>query len=676
VTPGSVRALWLCCAIGWGTTSALAQAPSANRAAVQVETSAAATRQVATIVELAAASQWDAARELLDDLERRHSDSLVEVSPRRAVRASVVAEVLSTQLDADEGRLGTVRSSRRPPTGSFDEIDSRGDVVARRAADAWEAGNLDEAAAFWSILQRAPHASVDPAAAWPVDRSPLTPGEIEARLALVNILQGDRVATLERIARLSDLPAKETAGAIAGREGQLQDILADNLHESDDWPPLVELSNLQDTVWSAAGNRVTTRRYRPVLPAWSRRIDPDAVQSRGPLSESTLNAVSDPLAILPAASGSALLIQHADGIEALDVVSGTPLWPSGRPDDTGRIITDDAAALVELSLPVEGACLFSPAVHDDRLFAVLGEQIALAAPRESRTLHAQLVGVDVGSQQGKLLWSIAPETLEPGADWRFSGPPTAADRQVFVAVRRSRPTTSLGIVGVDAATGEVRWLREVCGLLAEPPAAAHLRAVDRVRAGWGRVFLGGVGATACLDGSSGAIEWVSRDLPLPWSVSARSSSGPQDGIPPAYDQGIVFAIEHDHRTLAALDAVTGASLWTTTLPGRVNQLIGVRGGLVIAAGDEVWGVAVDSGEARWRFGFDDVEGRIHGSGLIAADRVLWCTREELFTLDLVTGEAVRRIHLRENWGIPGGHLVATPLGVLLSGSGVVTLLTD
>jgi outer membrane protein assembly factor BamB len=122
-------------------------------------------------------------------------------------------------------------------------------------------------------------------------------------------------------------------------------------------------------------------------------------------------------------------------------------------------------------------------------------------------------------------------------------------------------------------------------------------------------------------------------------------------------RGLVYSVAHDDRTVQALDATTGAIAWRQTLPGSLRHVAGVRAGVVAVAGAELWGLDVDSGNVRWRFGFHDVEGEFIGQGSIAGDCLYACTREELWEIDLATGAPTRRVPLREGYGMRGGHVV-------------------
>ncbi|MEZ6064968.1 MAG: PQQ-binding-like beta-propeller repeat protein [Planctomycetaceae bacterium] len=660
-------------------SSLCGQQARGKREAVLVNVSATATRQVATALDLLAAEQWQPALELLTDLQQRQPDDLVEVEPRRFLRAGLVAELLRLQLAANPRDSG-------PPI-------ARNRVVvplAEQAARAWETGDLDGAARLWSLLLRPASETISAAAPWspphprpfdtgaapaaPITVTPsnvtpesatLTAADLLARLALVEIMQGDKVAAARAIERLAAVEPPHV-GSIAGRDGLLATTLSEVLEESQAWRLDASRDRHFRSVRIPAGNNASPSAVRSEVVAWRIAVQPCDVAATA-AGTSPFRHPPARLESIPAVNGAAVFVQDAHGIRAIDIALGRPLWPTGAPDDDGMIYRDPQPDDTELTRPVRGRRLYRPAIDGGRLIAVTGPHLGYASPREPRAIFSSLTCLDVDRQEGKLLWSVTAETLLTQANWRFSGSPIAADDRVFVPLRRSEPTPMLGVACVDARDGRLLWNREVCTLLEDVPPTIHVATADQLRFGEGQVFISGdFGATASLGAERGQIDWITQDPPLAWFDAADREQPAAADHPGLLHRAAWYGVTHDDQTVQALDAITGAILWQTPLRGKLRQVVGVQGGVLVVAGDFVWGLDSDSGHPLWRFGYDDPAGAIHGQATIAGRHCLWCTREELFTIDLVTGLAVRRLPLRAGWGIDTGHLITAGDQLLLS----------
>jgi outer membrane protein assembly factor BamB len=678
-----VRRLAVLVVLAAAATPARPQGPAARRETVMLPFSATATRRLSSALELIAARQWDAALGALSELETRHAGELVEVSPRRALSAPLAARVIRAQLP-DEALAALRRTIDAPAqeqlaaalrTGDRSLLlrlveqslasSSGDDAIAALAERAWEEGQLDHAAALWSLLDAsAPPADqvIDPSAPLRVPTDALTPADLAARQILVNLFERDFLRAAEQQREFAT-KSPDAAGHLASRDGALHEILQSVREEARGWPLPMDA-----TRWEINGgpsrNAATAGNAAPGARVWSVPFDSPA--SLPQVTRTPLLRARGTLASVPAVDGTRVFVQDERGIRAHRVEDGRPLWPTGASDDDGTIFggaSGDAPPLPVL--PAVGQPVFAPSVEEGRLFAHVGWPISVAGSQEPRPLESRLIALDVDRREGKLLWSRTPVEALPPGEWRFSGPPLAAGDRVYVAARKARPEMAVGIACLDCETGETAWFQTIFGLLDEAPATFHRVTQDVLTFSPGRILLAcDCGATACLDAATGRVQWLALDDPLPWTP-ANGSPGDTVSLRPAVvHRGVAYTVQHDDRTVQALDLATGAALWSAPLPSRIAQLVGVRGGLLFASGDQLWGLDIDNGSVRWRFGFDDVEGKAHGQALIAGPSVLWPTQEELFEVDLATGLPVRRILTLPD---AAGNLSAAPGRLLMAG---------
>lgn len=640
----------------WGAISA-GQVQAVRREAVTVDASARGVQLLTTALELAQAEDWPRVTETLAELERLPAAELIEVEPRRVLSAAWAARVLAAQLPANitpSQRLRTEAVAREAfalaqtltDEAALAEIWRRypasaaaGEALNLQAELCWRTNQLDAAAALWNLLQpTGPPPPLDAAAPCRITTTTLSAVDLAARRCLLERFSGDAVAA-EALRRQFERDHADAEGWLAGRRGVLREILN------------AELGAQTAVDDESHGGRAGVGRLLWRLPL--REALP-----RGRGSQQPLLSAWRPPPVLPVVSGERLYWAESNTICGARLSDGQPLWPSGNQQRPHVLWDEPQADRYPYEYPYAGVLRREVTVSGDRLWALVGPPFSSVASRESRPVETQLVCLDVGAQEGKLLWSRRPEDSLPGG-WRWSGSIGTDGERLYLPARCSRPAPAIGVACLSAADGTPLWFRHVAGLLREPPATLHLVTSDQVTLAYGRVYLAGDwGGVACLEGSTGNIEWLRRDEPLPGPPS-RSFAGDMAAGPAALcHRGMIYTVQHDEHSLTALDAWTGALLWRQTLPGRVRQLAGARHGLLYAAGDQVWGVEARTGAVRWRFGFDDVEGAIAGDILLDGEHLYACTPEELWQLDALTGEPLRQLPLWGVYGTQGGHVVA------------------
>jgi outer membrane protein assembly factor BamB len=666
-------------------TESAAQEFRPSRGPVAVDVSLVAAKRLAAARELLATGDWDAAIDGLQSLSTELGDALAEVEPGRCCNVRDACTALLSGMPA----AGLDRYRRRVDA-AMDELIQAGrangdpevmrrilregfvsksgdDALAWLAEWEWGQGRLDAAREHWASLVPPP---AIPRAAFPVViRYPDTQfalAEIRARLVLCSIMERDewRATTeLDKFHRLHP----DAAGTLCGRDGRYVDILAAVADEARTWGRSARAAG--EATFAGAPQRTVAESTLPRLQClrWER----DLPAGRLPLMERPRPALTDsgPLSVFPLTWQDLVFVNDAHTVRALRLSDGTPAWPTGKPDDMGVVYSapvDEA----ELDLPTVGIPRYTATIAKGRYIARLGLPIVTAGTRSLRLREDPLICLAVEQGEGRLAWSVRPQDVFPSADWTFTGTPLVVADRAFVAIRRPTPQIEIGLACLDANTGGLLWQQRVCAALQEAPAAYHLVDHELLTFGNGLVFHAtGAGAVAAVESDSGRLRWVatyaSHSTPL-----AEMSDGARWGLlPPVYQGGRLFIAANDSPDLTALDACSGVVLWRRPAPSSIVHLLGVVDGTLIAAGDQLWGIAAASGEVTWRVGYDDPAGYGYGRGALAAGRVYWTTHEDLFVVKAATGVIEQRVPLPMSADRSGGNLVVAGETLLIARPG-------
>jgi hypothetical protein len=145
----------------------------------------------------------------------------------------------------------------------------------------------------------------------------------------------------------------------------------------------------------------------------------------------------------------------------------------------------------------------------------------------------------------------------------------------------------------------------------------------------------------------------------------------RDLVPCVYDEGKLYVAPADSPAIFALDADTGLVHWTTDDAGDAIHLLGVHQRHLVAAGERLYAIRADTGHVvcRWP---DDGQStpRGWGRGIIVQDKLLWPTRDGIFTFELAASWKKRQFvslgvaAQTAAHGAVGGH-------VLMAGSTLV-----
>jgi len=251
------------------------------------------------------------------------------------------------------------------------------------------------------------------------------------------------------------------------------------------------------------------------------------------------------------------------------------------------------------------------------------------------------------------------QRLDLSGAFPYGGITVSGGTVVFPARKvNSRRETLTYLVGLNAATGEVRWVR----MIGSSAGVRTQRGFSRPIEYEGSVIIASpVGVAARVDATTGEIIWLRR-FPVPLSVT--NLAVPWEIPQPAVLGQDLYLLGPEGTSVLRFDVVTGDQLdsWPTgegTTWGAVRYLLAdpaaPDGGAVYAVGSDV--VAMSGsvpGMPRWRFSesaADEIRtrvdfidrngtrGRVHAAG----SRLLLPGAGDLLVLDARNGQVLERI---------------------------------
>ncbi|MFM7135295.1 MAG: PQQ-binding-like beta-propeller repeat protein, partial [Planctomycetota bacterium] len=360
----------------------------------------------------------------------------------------------------------------------------------------------------------------------------------------------------------------------------------------------------------------------------------------------------------PTVVGGTIFLHEGFRIRALDADSRNELW-----------VRELGAAGVEREFGTIGD-LAAAAYDRGALFLYEGHAFSNA-----RTGSGRIWSLDAAT--GRTNWMVASGKLEEGRE-ELNGLFPVGVPEVFgdtVVVLARKPTQRLEqvdwVVGLDRATGSVRWAMSLAGT-AGTRAIGGRRHAGVVRDGAYLVISTPLGVVARLRGSDGQMRWLRR-FPVPLR-DLRFPSEPWEmgGVAAVGDR--VIAIAPDEFEVVALDRSSGAVVETRAIgPGtlwespRYLLSSGLSDGssIVLGVGSDV--VAFDPRDLSkrlWRLSDrlreagiarpqSDNRSGIRGRVTIAGERALVPGVEDLLVVDLATGRVGARIEV----GHPGNAVL-------------------
>jgi hypothetical protein len=664
-------------------TTARAQRELTTQAvpSVFLDTDPVAAKMLGAARDFLAARQWGDAVDLLRQIADQHGDRLVAIEPGRYVNVQTYADILIASMPPEglkQYRSKIDPQARRWFESAREQRDEEGleklvrkaflssygdDALLLLGELAWEQGSVARARSYWEKL--IPSAPPVPAGELPMvlkfPDSEIDSALIEARLVLCSLMQGNQARSQSELEAFR-AAHPQSSGTLAGREGNLAGILKNLLAEAGN---VAAAPATAAEVLTFAGNTARNQMF-------PRSVDVGSILFSLPLKEMRVDDVVDrfertergpailPISVLsyyPVAWRNIVFFCDDDQVFACEMTAekaGKAAW--GNEHSIYKLP-------LELRQPAQAQrqraglprCTLS--IHHDRLYARLG---AMATPagrnRGFRPPASVLVSLDL-SRQGDLEWMIKAEELDPdGGKWVFDGAPVADSGKVYVALRRNDPQLQLNVACFDASSARLLWNRKVCSGV-----ESIAGDVDEVRhqlltlAEERLYYCTNLGAVAALDARDGTMRWATTyprvESENVVAFNRRQFHGPN---PSVFHDGLVFAAPTDGDRILAYDAETGILKWVQELNGRVQQLLGVAGTRLIAAGDMLWSLDAETGRVLWHDGRTDPESSTWGRGILAGGFVYWPRREEIRILEIATGKVARQINLTDQYGLTGG----------------------
>lgn len=664
---------------------------------VLLDADAAAAKMLGAVRDYLAAKNWTDAVDLLRQIAEQHGDNLVAIEPGRFINVQTSVDIFLTSLPP-EG-LALYRAKIDPQARRWFEkakrlrdeeglervvrkafLSSYGDDALLMLGElAWEQGALARARSYWDKLL--PAAAPAEAGEMPVVlKYPDSQGDrvqIEARLVLCSLMQGKRTRA-EREYESFVQKHPQAAGRFAGRNGNLAAILEGLIAAAKAAPqspaevePVTFAGNVERNLVMPrsvdVGGELWSVRLKEMRAERMTKSDEFGIERTERAPTALPNKV---LSYYPAAWNRIAFYCDDTDVYACDLSparGGQPAW-GGNDFSVYRLPAEfdqnPPAHRARAGLP-----RYSVTISGNRLYARLGPlAVASGRNRALRQSGNMLVCLDL-ARQADLVWTIMADDLEiDGGKWSFDGAPVAADGKVFVALRRNDPQLQLNVACFDATSPpRLLWNRKICGGV-----EALAGDVDEIRhqlltlADERLYYCTNLGCIASLETREGAITWMATYPRFEEETTAAFNRRQQHGPNPClFHDGLVLAAPTDCDRLLAYDAESGILKWTRELGGRPQQLLGVSRSRLVAAGDFLWGLDVETGRVEWCDGRSDPEAATCGRGVLAGDVVYWPRREEIRLVEISTGRALRQIDMGQQHGLFGGGNLTIAGGMLL-----------
>lgn len=270
-----------------------------------------------------------------------------------------------------------------------------------------------------------------------------------------------------------------------------------------------------------------------------------------PISQPRLTGANwDPSSwIMPTADTNAIYTNDGVTISCFDRYTLKPLWRLQTAKDRSELpITQEARARI------------GRVIEDASTVTLVNNALYLAsgvARNGSRSGDDRLLKID--AHTGEIQWGIDIKALDPSLkESSIRGRVIVDEDTVIVGARtnnRKKRLVSFSIVGIDAATGKLRWVRALASAGALPfqqmGQLAHSPILHRGTIYW----TDQIGLIFAIESASGHIRWA-RTLPSP-DVYARSNRPSFAVSSPVITDDGLFALSSDGSLIMQIDPDTG-----------------------------------------------------------------------------------------------------------------------
>lgn len=323
----------------------------------------------------------------------------------------------------------------------------------------------------------------------------------------------------------------------------------------------------------------------------------------------------------PTISEDLLLINAGEVVRAWDRFTLQPRWTFQPEDDANRLsmgadpysVTATPAGFV-VEMPARGG----------------GIRVAMLA-----------------REDGALLWSEMTSDMGDGlSDAELAGPPLVAGDTIVVALEateRLRRLRSFIVVGLDAATGDVRWRRLVSSSGVERNSRSR-RAPIVPALSDGMVYVGStMGVIGALEAHTGRVQWVrTLEEETDLNPTLRTRGVQQSNLVVVQDRLIMVA--PDRRSVLAFDADSGALVErleiTGTAPPAYLHVWNDR--VLMVARDQVVSVAATDLNGPWQRVASYSSGTLVARSMLAGDQLVLPLANAIALVDLPNGSSQLR----------------------------------
>jgi outer membrane protein assembly factor BamB len=510
-----------------------------------------------------------------------------------------------------------------------------------------------------------------------VDASTSLP-ELHARLCLASLLSRDFARAAWELEVFRELHGNQQ-GRLAGRTVVVADALATMLADAQATPNREAAGSWTTFAGDWLRNGHAQQAGEIQAPDWKAEL-PRLKGDRDYVGQGRLRVAEHHDGLLSyhaAIHGRLALVASAEWMRAYRLDSGEVAWEVAlRSGPPAEVPTNQQVGVprftVSISDGVAYVTLPAPMLPGRRAVAVRREDLS------------RIVGIDLNTR--KLVFELVADD----ATVTFGGTPIVEEGKAFVVVRRQIDVqVSASVACYDVASGRLEWERRLS--TAQTLAAG-------TRAQFDNTLLTLAGDTLYCNTNLGVVAAIAKNDGQPrWVMKYPRASFPaakvertdrhafRDLNPCLVHHGLVYCAPSDSDRIFALDATSGALVWTLPPNAAADavHLLGVAGNYLLASGDYLYWIHAVTGRIHTQYpaatplgpGLALPTPRGWGRGIVAGDRVLWPTQSTLLMFDIEPEQKgllyfprLRHEARLEQWGATGGNLIVAGQRAVLATS--------
>ena len=688
--------------VSFSTTAALFAQPATQppfQERIVLDTELTIVKQMGAVEDFLRDGQWSDAIEKLRQIQAEKPESLVPVRFGRYVTVETYADLMlanfppaglavyRNRMDAQAQRwfeAGRDQDDAELLSKVIDRafVSSYGDDALLHLGEiAWNRGEPAAARDYWEqILPLPAHVPQVPVGQpLPVRRYPdtdLPQAEILARLILCSIMEG-RLEQARAELAVFETTHPQATGYLAGREGNLTEILTEVIKAAESWPTIHTGFESHSFAKNSQRNTVFEKPVDVGAELWS---TPEWPMNDFSLITPRPGEFRWPRMYYPVVAGDAVLACDSEHIYAFDLETGQAKWPldPNDPDTLAQArIYPTGETIPNVGPPAEivGIPRFTLTVAENRVYAKMGSPITSQKSNSVQDVDNRIICLDLArlaqpNAREPLVWLVnasevrTPDDKDVGGRWLFEGSPIVENGRVFVTMRRSRPQTEIRVVCFDAETATLLWSRTIGAAIFNLNERQNYASHNLLTVAENTVFCSTeMGAIAALNAEDGRMQWVVTYESQANENASRFNDPEKIGVTPCvFHDGSIFAAPSDSHHVMAINADTGVVQWSQRIRPEQDQilfLLGVTDDRVILSGRHIWGLDRQTGRIIYprvpRINAPQTTGR----GVIGGHIVYRPTHDTIEQLDTRTGRPVGQpISLRQRGGNGGNLTIA------------------